>query len=167
MGVSTLTAARILKGHRQKLVGPEKALLSFEVRSGDNNSNPFEISRRSPTSASCARTAWTAWWPTPRARRAPTLAASRTTSAPSACLGGSSTSSARVRHFQRIRQSLQLADTFKKKHNLQRLKNKSSPAGAFNIDAGPSEWLCDWYRYFRSDHWGQSCCSIQVRIGIY
>ena len=160
MGVSTLTAARILKGHRQKLVGPERALLSFEVRSGDNNSNPFEISRRSPTSASCARTAWTAWWPTPRARRPPILAASRTTSAPSGCLGGSSTSSARVRHFQRIRQSLQLADT------LQRLTNKSSP-GAFNIDAGSSEWLCDWYRYFRSDHWGQSCSSLQVRIGIY
>ena len=114
MGVSTLTAARILKGQRQKLVGPERALLSFEVRSGDNNSNPFEISRRSPTCASCARTAWTARWPTPRARRAPTLAASRTTSAPSGCLGGSSTSSARVRHFQRIRQSLQLDDTLKK-----------------------------------------------------
>ena len=114
MGVSTLTAARILKGQRQKLVGPERALLSFEVRSGDNNSIPFEISRRSPTSASCARTAWTARWPTPRARRPPTLAASRTTSAPSGCLGGSSTSSARVRHFQRIRQSLQLDDTLKK-----------------------------------------------------
>ena len=156
MGVSTLTAARILKGQGQKLVGPERALLSFEVRSQDNNSIPFEISRRSPTCASCARTAWTARWPTPRARRPPTLAASRTTSAPSGCLGGSSTSSARVRHFQRIRQSLQLADT------LQRLTNKSSP-GAFNIDAGPSEWLCDWYRYFRSDHWGQSCSSIQVR----
>ena len=161
MGVSTLTAARILKGQRQKLVGPERALLSFEVRSQDNNSIPFEISRRSPTCASCARTAWTARWPTPRARRPPTLAASRTTSAPSGCLGGSSTSSARVRHFQRIRQSLQLDDTLK------RLTNKSSPAGAFSIDAGPSEWLCYWYRYFRSDHWGQSCSSIQVRIGIY
>ena len=56
--------------------------------------------------------------------------------------------------------------THLKKHNLQRLKNKSLPAGAFNIDAGPSEWLCDWYRYFRSDHWGQSCSSLQVRIGI-
>ena len=139
----------------------QRGLFSPSRLGQDNNSIPFEISRRSPTSASCARTAWTAWWPTPRARRPPILAASRTTSAPSASLGGSSTSSARVRHFQRIRQSLQLADT------LQRLTNKSSPAGAFNIDAGPSEWLCDWYRYFRSDHWGQSCSSLQVRIGIY
>ena len=138
----------------------QRGLFSPSRLGQDNNSIPFEISRRSPTSASCARTAWTARWPTPRARRPPILAASRTTSAPSASLGGSSTSSARVRHFQRIRQSLQLADT------LQRLTNKSSPAGAFNIDAGPSEWLCDWYRYFRSDHWGQSCSSLQVRIGI-
>ena len=30
MGISTLTAARILKGQQQELLGPERALLSFE-----------------------------------------------------------------------------------------------------------------------------------------
>ena len=31
MGISTLTAARILKGQQQELLGPERALLSFEA----------------------------------------------------------------------------------------------------------------------------------------
>ena len=31
MGISTLTAARILKGQQQEMLGPERALLSFEA----------------------------------------------------------------------------------------------------------------------------------------